>query len=223
MKYFLLKSCLLVLICNASAYADSVAMTESLKDRLKCSKSDQSCSVVTVGKLNFTARIAGTTFEKNGIFLADISENTPIEISVGDFAFSSTLADANRHTLTSTKVAAQWPETHDECLDESCDHSKPVIDEKIAVKGDINGIVLKISGKSKMSDFDQYGPRAFADHCAEAEDGTVLNADATLTVDGVDVVGQLEISCRTSVKTVTRYDESFDLYSTTVRARLLNF
>ncbi|WP_374088675.1 hypothetical protein [Methylomicrobium lacus] len=222
MKHILLKSCLLAAIFNAPAYADTVSMTESLNDKLKCTQGGE-CTVETVGKFNVTAKIDGTTFEENGILLNGLNEDTPIEISVGDYSFTGTLADADSATLTGTKIAAKWLETYDECLNDSCERSKTVIPAQVSVSGGLNGMVLKIAGKSKVGDFDEYGSRAFADYCDEAGDGAVLNEDATLSVDGTELSGQLEITCKVKTKTVTKNDESFDLVSTTVRARLLGF
>jgi len=223
MKHFFLKSCLLAAIFNASVYADTLSMTESLNDKLKCTGSGDECTVETVGKFNVTTKISSATFEDNGVFWEDLTEDTPIEISVGDYSFSGTLADADNPTLTSTKIAAKWLETYDECLDDSCERSKTVIPEQVNVSGGLKGIVLKIAGKSKVGDFDEYGSRAFADYCDQAGDGEMLNEDVTLSVDGVEFVGQLEITCKVKTKTVTKNNESFDLVSTTVKTRLLGF
>jgi len=218
-KHIFLKSCLLAAIFSASAYADSVSVTESLNDKLKCTKS-KICHVEAEGKFNVTARISGATFEDNGVLLQDITENTPLQINVGNFEFVSTLADADNPKLTPTKVSAKWVKTYDECRNESCDKIKTVKYEQVGVNGGLNGIVLKISGKSKAGDVDEYGSRAFADYCDEAGDGSVFFGTASLTVDGTPLPGGLEIRCKVKTKTVTKYGESFELVSTTVRARL---
>ncbi|WP_374088677.1 hypothetical protein [Methylomicrobium lacus] len=218
MKPIALKSCLLAAVFSATAYADNVVVTESLSDKVKCV--NKVCYVVTEGKFNVSAKISADSFAQHDIYLDEIYADTPLEIKVGNFQFASTLADADVSKFTNRGVTAKWFQTYDECRNESCDKIKTVKYEQVGVNGGLNGIALKISGKSKAGGDDEYGRGVFADSCKEAGDGAELSGTATLTVDGIPLSGGLTINCKVKTKTVTKYGESFDLVSATVRAGL---
>lgn len=224
MNHLPLKQLLLAMICCASipaAYADSVVATESLTDSLKSSTADGVTSyyIETTGKYSVTAKISGDTFNEAGIFLADITEDTTVEISLGDFSFSSTLSAADTHTLTATKIAAKWSDAESVCGGADGTVCKDVKHTSISVASGSNGVTLKVNGTSKATDGEiLYGSRVFGDICDTVGTGTTT-ADATLTVDGTPLTTSVKVTCSVKTKTQTKGEDTFDLTATKITAK----
>jgi hypothetical protein len=227
MQHFPLKQLLLVIICCTSisvAYADSVAVTESVSESLKSSKTDgvTTYSVESSGKFSVTAKISGYSFYDVGILLTDITKDSTIAVSIGSYAFSSTLsaADKNKYTLTSTKIAGKWSKTHQECGGRASNICKDVTDTTVSITGGLAGIVLKIDGKSNDPDLaSPYGSRIFAETCRSAGDGAVLSEDATLTVNGIPLTATLTGKCSVKTRPVVKGGETFDITTTKLTAK----
>jgi hypothetical protein len=203
--------------------ADSIVVKESLTDVLKSSKTNGVTNyyLLTSGKFSVTAKISSSTLKDANLFLADITESSTIEISIGDFSFASTLSDASPHSLSTNNITAKWTGYHDgACKDANCTEYKQVKDITTSLAGNISGITFKIEGTSSAADsILTYGTRVFADTCDSAGTGT-LKEVATITIDGISFTVDLNVTCSMKSKMVTpvKGGESFALFTTTIKA-----
>jgi len=204
-----------------SACANASVLTESLKDKLKCNKVDgeKMCSIETRGHYNLVAKIPGQDLQNAQLTPDQISEASTIEINLGDFTFSSSMANADRFSVNGSKLVSRWTETTERCLDAECNKSKLVRHATIQFNANNKGAVLKVFGTSLNNDNDSYGYRILSDLCDQQGDGTELNETATLTIDGKEISGIFTGVCKVNSKAVTKNGETFELWNNRITAK----
>lgn len=211
------------------ASAGDISLSESLVGSFKCYKYPLSavswggydCGVINTGKFSATAKISGDTFDARGMSLADINDATPISIEIGDFQFSSTLGEAVSHKLTSSKITAKWASSGSFCSNPpGCSREKTITYTTIEVSNKKNSVTFKVTGSSRISGIDsvEYGSRIFADICDNAGTGPLEPIVGSLTIGEEVFSTTISGSCSVKSKTVTKYDEEYNLVTTTVKA-----
>lgn len=229
MSHFIIRSLLLVGLCWTAmpeAIAGGTKLTESLTDKLKCSKvgGQARCDIETTGKYAVTAVISGDTFESRGITLSTLNNDTPITLTLGDYSFSSTFGSAASKTLTARKLSAKWTATHITCANSQCSKQKAVIHDTVTVTaGGSDYVTIKVSGTSNSGGTgNDFGKRIFADICGELGDGAYINgterAIATLTVAGQSFSTAMTGLCKVKTQSTTRNGTRYDLTAINLKA-----
>lgn len=203
-----------------------VTVTETQTETLKCSKyeGEPYCYIETSGSFTVTAKIPNTIFEDEGIYLADITEDTELSIMISDFGLlGKTLKDSNKHKLTAKGVTATWKENGEICKNYECTSTKKVNPvTTLTIDGKIRGITtIKITGKSLTTESangnDGYGLDIFARGCVDGK-YFASSGSASMSVGDGYLTSSLAVTCKQKTKKVTKYGETYDLVTTTVKA-----
>jgi hypothetical protein len=221
-----------ILSLTSTAQADSVALTESQKDVVKCGpvtrdpdtgEKSQVCDQVTSGSYAVTAKLSATTFEDNGVYLADITPDTQFGISIGTFTFSGSLSTANKNKLTQTGLQGSWIDQHEGCskydADDVCIKPKQVTDGTVKISASLKGATIILSGKS---DNDSNGQKIYASLCESNGTGTTTES-ASVTIGSITIPWPINITCK--VKPSTKDPDGlkggpFELTNMTIKAKL---
>lgn len=225
------------LITANQAQADSVTLSESQKDVVKCGpvikdpdtgEKFQECFQNTTGSYSVTAKLSASTFEENGIFLQDLTEETPLGITIGTFDFSGSLstADEGKHQLTATKLQGTWTEHHEGCAkynaDSECTKPKQVTDGTVKISATLKGATITLTGKS---DNEGNGRQIYGNLCASNGSGysKTTDEDASISIGETSISGPITITC--NVKTITKDPDGlkggpFELTNMTIKAKL---
>lgn len=216
-----LQRLLFVMICCMSvftAYA-GVTVSESSTETLKKYKDEGDIyySVETSGKFSVTATISGDFLNDAGIFWNDITEDATMAISVGNFAFESSLSEADKYKLSASKLTANWSEKSEVCSDAENAVCKITVFTKISISaGSNSNLTLKVSGTSK----NENGQSVFAHICKDNGTGALSeNAIASLRINESTLSTPLSIKCSLKTKSVTKGEESFDLNSVKITGK----
>lgn len=214
-----------------TAHADSVVLTESQKDEVKCGpvKKDlvgvrfQDCYQNTTGSYSVTARLSTATFEDNGVSLIDINKDTQFGISIGAFTFSGSLNTANTSKFNQFGLQGTWTEGHEVCAkynpNGDCTKLKKVTDGTIKISGGFYGAIITLSGKS---DNDGNGQKIFTNLC-DANGTGKLTEQASISVGDTIITSPIQVSC--IVKQTTKYSDGskggpYQLTNMTIKAKL---
>jgi probable HAF family extracellular repeat protein len=215
------------------ANGDSVKLSESQKDEVKCgpitkepmsqSKS-QACGQNTTVTYTMTTKLTAATVAANGISIADLNADTQINIAIDTFAFSGSLAtaDLNKSKLSPAVLPGTWTQQHPVCLkpipDAGCAKSKQVTDGTVKISTDSKkGLTLILSGKKSVVEGNVMGQQIYADLCkANASSKSPLIEKATISIGEKTIPMPLKITC--SVKKTTKKP----VYSTTGPFELIN-
>ena len=103
--------------------ASSVNVSETQRDEVQCEtlkdqegKKYKSCGLITSGGYTVTAKLAASIFLDAGIYLPDVTGDTPLSITLGNFSFDGTLNTANKRKLTLKSLQGTWLKRHDACM-----------------------------------------------------------------------------------------------------------
>jgi hypothetical protein len=216
-----------LLISASQSHADSVNITESQKDEVKCvtlkdqaGKKYKSCSQVTTGSYSLTAKLSSYTFWDAGIYASDVTGDTPLGIYLGTFGFDGTLNSANKHKLTSRAIQGTWIKRHAICANpntSTCNKYKQVTDETVYIGVGLSGVTITMTGK-----FDkENGQRVYSSLCEHYGTTLFTDSDATIAVNETFITSPIMVDCKVkkSVKVVGQ--QSFNLTNMTVKARLV--
>jgi hypothetical protein len=223
-----LKKLLLIMACCLSisaVYADSVSLTESSTDKLLTNKYKEEGETFTeydvqrTGKFSISAKISGDSLNEAGIFWEDINEDATMAISVGNFAFESSLSEADKHKLSASKLTANWSEKSESCTDAENPVCKTTVLTKISISAGSNiDLTLKVDGTSK----NENGQNIFASICADNGNGLLEEeAIASLRINESTLSTPLSVKCGVKTKTMTKGEESFDLNTIKVTGKKL--
>lgn len=203
-----------------------VTVTETQTEALKCTSysGEPNCYIETTGSFTVTAKIPNTVFEDEGIYLADITEDTSLSINIGNLNLvEKTLKASNKHKLNTKGVTATWIENGEICKNYACGAKKvikPVT--TLTIDGKIKGnTTIKIIGKTlttqSASGVDGYGYDLFAPACV---DGKYLNGtDLTdMSIGNGYLKSTLTVTCKQKTKIVKKNGETYGLVTTTIKA-----
>ncbi|MCX7099335.1 MAG: hypothetical protein NTV43_15675 [Methylococcales bacterium] len=218
---------------NVAYAADTVALTETQKDEIKCGpvqkdpdtgETYQECYQNTTGAYSATIKLTESTFTNNESLFTDIDADSLIGITIGEFSFADALSAASKKKLTASTVEGTWLQTHEVCTkydaDEECVKTKLVTDTTFKISRVKNkGATITVTGKS---DNDGNGQKMYTSLCLDNGPGTTTD-NAVLSVAGVDINVGLQISC-TLKETVADEDGAkggpYDLTNMTIKAKL---
>lgn len=206
----------------STVYASSTfSLSESLTDSLKTSKVDGETTyyIETAGKFSITAKILGGDINAAGVIWEELNADTPIDISLGDFSFSKTLAETdNKNPLTATKLTANWSEKTDSC--DANNKCKSITTTKVSLKAAKNGTVtLTITGANNSGGISDYGLPVFSSICADNGNGLLPDETTSISMNGKFITSALSINCNVKSKTVVKAGEPYDLKTVTVKGK----
>jgi hypothetical protein len=204
--------------------ADTVSITESSTDKLLTHKYREEGETFTeyevenTGKFSITAKISGDSLNEAGIFWEDITEDATMAISVGNFAFQSSLSEADKHKLSASKLTANWSEKSESCTDAENPVCKTTVLTKISLSaGSNSNLTLKVNGSSKG----ETGQNMFASLCTENENGvSEVEGTASLRINESTLSTPLSVKCSVKTKSVTKSEESYDLNTVKVTGKI---
>ncbi|MEQ1619847.1 MAG: hypothetical protein ABL919_00480 [Methylococcales bacterium] len=213
------------------AQADTLTLTESQKDGIKCIKSKDpdtretyyECYQNPTGSYSATAKLSAETFEDKGISLDSLDENTELGIEIGLFAFSGSIstADPNKGKRTPTSLQGTWSERHEDCLkynaDDECTKPKFTTDGTVKITANAKGATISIAGKW---DSDGNGQQVFTSAC-EANGTGSTTEDASIIIGDKTISWPIDISCtvKPSIKS-DKNGDSYDLTNMSIKAKL---
>lgn len=123
LKALLLGACL---VTFNYAQADTLTLTESQKDGIKCTVEKDTgtginnilCIQNPTGSYSATAKLSAATFVDKGIAFDQLIKETGLAIAIGLFEFSGSISSADTHKgkLTPTSLQGTWSERHKDCL-----------------------------------------------------------------------------------------------------------
>ena len=221
------------LITINQSQADTVTLTETQKDAVKCGpvtkdpdtgETLQDCFQNTTGIYSATIKLTEATFVNNQSLFTDIDANSPLGISIGEFNFTGSLSEANKKKLTATTAEGTWLDQHEVCskfdANDECVTSKSVTDGAVKISRIKNkGATITLSG---MSDNDSNGQKIYTSLCQDNGTGTTYQ-DAVLSLGGVDISSSIQISCVVKSTTVDENGDKggpYDLNNITIKAKL---
>ncbi|MEQ1530704.1 MAG: hypothetical protein ABL925_15415, partial [Methylococcales bacterium] len=211
----------------ALVQADTVKITESQKDTLKCDKA-KNCYQVTTGNYAVTVKLSKATVNSLlGSLLqgsADEIKKTPIQVTLGVFSFAESLSTAakGQAKITKDSLLGTWRKSHVACSKYNtagvCKQSKIITDGtvKISLNAKTGGL-LTLSGKSAAEN----GQKIYADRCRDGGLGnSSLSDNVVVTVGGGAASAAVQVACKVkktikNVKTIP-----FELISITAAAKL---
>lgn len=223
------KKLLLAVACClsvSSVYAaDSVSITESSTDKLLTHKYKEEGEtfteyhVETTGKFSISAKLSGDSLNEAGVFWEDVTNEATIAINVGNFAFESSLNEADKHNLSASKLTANWSEKSESCTDAEKPVCKTTVFTKISISAGRNSnLTLKVDGTSK----NENGQNVFASICAGNGNGSLQEeAVASLRINESTLSTPLSVKCSVKTKPTTKGEESFDLNTIKVTGKKL--
>jgi probable HAF family extracellular repeat protein len=195
------------------SHGDSIKLSESQKDAVKCDKA-KNCSQLTTGSYSLTLKLSADTLENNHIDISKLSIFTPFTISIGSYSFSGplTAADLDKKAQTPTTLPASWTTSHSVCSkfarDGSCSTKpKSVVDDSVKISSDKkHGLTVSIKGKKSVLDGGDVGQQILAAACQASTPGkSNLTDSAEISIDEWPIPLPLKISCnlKQTTKTVT--------------------
>ena len=226
-----------LLIFSFSVQADSIKLSESQTEKVKCittkvdGEKNTECSKITTGKFLITAKISASTFEEYGIVFSNITEETPLAINIGSYQFSDTLSSDKKHVLKTRSLKGAWYSTHEDCKTKKVkvdgewveqEVCKDVIHTTTKISASYSGAIITVTG-SRSSVGVGYGDLVYSQLCSEEGNGK-HTVPASISVDGVVIASEIAVTCnvRTATKT-TSQGEQFELVNIGVNAKLIPF
>lgn len=214
------------LLAASVTYADSVTLSETQTDGIKCSGSPKECVQVTSGNYSITAKLSARTFSDQGIVLADITESTLLGIQIGNLQFSSDLssADPGKGVIKTNSLSGIWTTSHERCtksdVDGNCTKSKIVIDNSVKVKANNNGATINVSGKWDNSDPDYTDQTVYNQFCQDNGSGQ-FSEEASISIGDILISHPITINCTVTPRSKSdSQGNTYDLINLKIRAKL---
>jgi hypothetical protein len=220
-------------IFSSAVQADSVKLSESQTEKVKCVTTKQDgkkyteCFKLTTGKFSITAKISPSTFENYGIVLEDITEETPLAINIGSFEFSEILSSDEKHVLKSNSLKGAWYRYH-----EVCKPKKVKVDgewEELLICKDVKHTTTKVSASrsgatitvtGNSSGVEGYGDSVFNQLCSSEGTG-IQKVPASIVVGDITIESNVAVNCRVNTKTQTaKTAQEFELVNMVINAKL---
>jgi hypothetical protein len=218
---------------NTANAADSVALTESQKDEVKCGPITkdpdtgdkyQDCFQNTTSNYSVTIKLAKVTMVSSGLLLTDLTKDSIVTLNIGRFSFTSSIGEA-KSKLSNKAVQATWVYTHDICskynVDEECTKIKAITDGTYKLAIAPKSLTFTLSGKY---DNDGNGQKVFTENCLGNGGGvSTATEDASLTLDQVNITLPVQYTCK--VKQTTKDPDGqkggpFNLSNITIKGKL---
>jgi len=192
------------------AQADTLTLTESQKDAVKCLSSKDPDTHQTVyecyqnpkGSYSATAKLSAATFAENGISLDQLDENTELGIEIGLFAFSGSISTAKKNTgkVTATSLKGTWTE-----------------DGTVRITANSKGATISISGKW---DSEGNGQQIYTSAC-EANGTGPTTEEASITIGDKIITWPVDITCTVKTSSKKAKDgDSYELTNMNIKAKL---
>jgi hypothetical protein len=221
------------LITAHTAQADTLTLSESQKDEVKCGpvikdpdtgERTQDCHQNTTGSYSVTLKLSEATFINNELLFADINIDSLLNIIMGEFSFSDYFSGADINKLNATVVEGKWLQSHEVCtqynVDDECVTNKTATDGIVKISRVKNkGATITLSGKSDGGD---NGQKLYASLCEQNGSG-IVPEDAIIRLNDTSISVPIQITCK--VKT-TGADPNgikggpYDLTNMTIKAKL---
>jgi len=214
----------------AKNHGDSIKLSESQKDSVKCDKA-KSCNQLTTGSYSLTLKLSADTLANNDIDIGKLNLFTPFSVNIGGFAFSGTLssAAADKKAQTPSKLPAAWTSSHSVCSKYAqggdCTKSKSVADDSVKISSDKKqGLTVTIKGKKSSDGNNDFGQQIFAGLCqAQVPGKSEASETAEISIDDWPIPLPLKVGCnlKQSTKTVAgSSDGPFTLNNIALKAEL---
>jgi len=211
---------LVMLLLNAGilnvklAQANSVTLSESQKDVLKC-VNNKNCQQITTGNYTVVIKLAKAVVTPllQGSE-ADLKQ-TPLQLSIGSFSFSNSLLGGVQTARTG--IQGTWVDKRTICLKYNntglkCIKPKQLVDGtvKISLNAKTGGTIT-LTGKSDAT----YGQKIYTSLCQQPNSGPVVDS-AKVKIGNTTLVAALNVQC--TVKTTNK--NSFTLVNMGIKAKL---
>jgi hypothetical protein len=221
----------LACLANTPAQADSLRLTETRSDKLKCrydrDLEEKTCAVTTTGKYVVTLKISAATLAANEIDLAtllqdaDAEQTLAVSLGIGAYQFDGDVYVDSDYQLTTSEVKAEWVTNEEKCTDVDCSTTKMVRTGKLKFSGTPDaGVMFRLRGISLNDENNGYGESLVADVCTAS--GTVEDQEVVSVMLGDSVFIDLPVTLKCQVRTITKHkgDEEFELIRQRVTAKL---
>lgn len=208
--------------------ADSVTFTETYADKVVSSREDGETFYDVIPTGSFTAK-ATLAFDDGDIDIVP-TVNTPVVITVGNWAYEGTLGDDERYT--DGKSSATILLTHEECKNADCDDTKEVTHGKITIKASSRGVAVTVTAKTGSTPKDDELEESPAAANFAGETLTIVAADGATLPVSIDIgngafhrEGFLALTGKVATKTVRKGSgedaEEFETTTASLKGKLI--
>jgi len=222
---------LALVLTSAAVRADSLRLTETRSDKLKCgmdrSLGERFCGISTTGKFNLTLSISPATLRSLEVDLASVlaaaaEGGLSVSFSVGLYQFNGEVgqdADVDS-SLTETSVNATWTDLQEKCLDQGCAETKTIPASVMKVSGSVDkGLLIRLKGTRLSYGANDYGEVLFTDSCSTT--GTFDETVSLILADSLPIDLPVTVLCQFREREIRRGDfEGESLTRERISARL---
>jgi hypothetical protein len=202
-------------LCTPKIWSDSISITESEKDSLKCTNK-VSCGTLTTGKF----AMKGKFFTERDLSNLSIDTNTALDVTIGHWSKHLTFADASKFKVGNQSLSATFSLT-----DTNSCKTKDVTHGTIKIQGSSkaasNGIQITVSTKTGDTACEAFEDPAIVGDFA-GDSGSVTGVVAVGIDIGSGTVAtniNVTFSGSASVKTVVKNGLTNHLDSVTVSGK----